>query len=351
LKYGCVMSRKFKDAIDAGDIELVRVLLDRNAALASTPIGWGPMLCPCKTEPLHYLSDAPFNQLWNHGKQEELAVVLIEAGALVDGLPASGETPLHGAASLGEVGVAEVLIDHGANIEAVATYPGIPHGTPLDFAVHFGMVDVVDLLFRRGATVLSARMAAGAGQLDPIEREFDLLQQNNDQLIDVYRCAAICDRFEIVEYLLANGVDVNTDIDGASALHWSAWEAKPNMVEFLMQRGADSTTKDRKHNLTPFGWAKHRRNEVGPRWGHDEVMRVLVSQCECQWRWRRYTGCPSPAARSVASSGPLPAQQSASLPSMTTAGTRWMPRLFARLATLASCMSSTSTSQDGQAML
>lgn len=269
------MSRKFKKAIDAGDIAGVGALLADNPSLASSLISWGPMLCPCKTEPLHYLSDAPFNQIWDHGKQADLAEVLIEAGAPVDGLPASGETPLHGAASLGEAGVAEVLIDHGANIETVASYPGIPHGTPLDFAVHFGMVNVVDLLVRRGALVASSRMAAGAGQRDRIASEFDLLQQNNEQLVDVFRCAAICDRMEIVEYLLANGVDVNTDIDGASALHWAAWEAKPKMVEFLLQRGANSTAIDQKHELTPLGWAKHRRKELGPRWGHDEVLELL----------------------------------------------------------------------------
>lgn len=100
-------------------------------------------------------------------------------------------------------------------------------------------------------------------------------QEEPDRQLDVFRCAAICDRIEIVEYLLANGIDVKSDIDGASALHWAAWEAKPKMVEFLLKRGADPTTKDQKHNLTPHGWAKHRRKELGPRWGHDEVMRVL----------------------------------------------------------------------------
>lgn len=271
------MSRKFKNAIDAGDIELARALLAEDPLLATKPISWGPMLRKCKTEPLHYLSDAPFNQLWNHGKQEELAVALIDAGAPIDGLPAFGETPLHGAVSLGEAGVAEVLIDHGANIEAVARYPGIPHGTPLDFAVHFGMVDVVDLLVRRGASVLSARMAAGAGQRDRIESEFDLLQQNNDQLNDVYRCATICDRIEIVEYLLSNGVDVNADIDGASALHWAAWEAKPKMVEFLLRKGADLTRQDTEHKSTAYDWAKHRGDQLGPRWGHPEVMSILAA--------------------------------------------------------------------------
>lgn len=269
------MSRKFKKAIDAGDVELVRELLAEMPTLASSPIKWGLTMCPCKSEPLHYLSDAPFNQIWNHGRQAELAEVLIEAGAPVDGLPTSGETPLHGAASLGEAGVARVLIDHGAKMEAIASYPGIPHGTPLDFAIHFGMVDVVDLLMGRGAEVVSTRMAAGAGQLERVRNEIDTLKQESEELVDVYRCAAVCDRVEVVEFLLANGLDVNTEIDGATALHWAAWEAKPRMVEFLLEQGADPNIQDGKYKSTPHGWANHRRNEIGPRWGHDQVMRIL----------------------------------------------------------------------------
>ena len=269
------MSRHLKRAIDAGDVDRAREVLASNPELASSPITWGPMFRTCQTEPLHYLSDAPFNQLWDHGKQAELAKVLVKAGAPVDGLPTSGETPLHGAASLGEAGVAAVLIDQGANMEAVAKYPGIPDGTPLDFAVHFGMVAVVDLLVCRGAKVLSLRMAAGAGQLDRVQSEFEALQQNADQLCDVFRCAAVCDRVEVIDYLLSRGVDVNQDINGATVLHWAAWEAKPKMVGMLLERGADLTIKDDKHNLTAGGWASHRRKEVGPRWGHEEVIQRL----------------------------------------------------------------------------
>ena len=61
-------------------------------------------------------------------------------------------------------------------------------------------------------------------------------------------------------------------------------------------------------------------------------------------------GCPNPAARSVDSSGPRPAQQPASVPSMTTAGTDRIPSCLARAITPASFMSSTLTSHDGQAM-
>jgi hypothetical protein len=44
-------------------------------------------------------------------------------------------------------------------------------------------------------------------------------------------------------------------------------------------------------------------------------------------------GCPNPAARRVASSGPRPTQQLASLPSIITAGMERTSRRLARLAT------------------
>ena len=75
----------FKAAIDAGDTELVKQMLESNPSLASSLITWGGPLNKCQTEPLHYLSAAPFNQIFNHGKQAELARVLLEAGATPDG--------------------------------------------------------------------------------------------------------------------------------------------------------------------------------------------------------------------------------------------------------------------------
>lgn len=262
-----------KKAIDSGDVVLVKRMLQREPKLASQRIRWGGLFNKCSTEPLHYLSDAPFNQIFTHGKQAEIARELLEAGAPVDGLPISGETPLHGAASLGEPSVAEVLIDYGANLETVARYPGIPDGTPLDFAVHFGMVEVVDVLVDRGAKLLSARMAAGAGKLNRLRDEYAVGKL--EQQLDVFRCAAVCDRIDVVAYLIDQGIDVNADIKGATVLHWAAWEAKPKMVEFLLELGADPSRRDLKHEMTPAGWAKHRGNELGPRWGHADVIRLL----------------------------------------------------------------------------
>jgi hypothetical protein len=60
-------------------------------------------------------------------------------------------------------------------------------------------------------------------------------------------------------------------------------------------------------------------------------------------------GCPTPAARRVASSTPCPAQQSASMPFITTAGTLRIPKLCARRATSGLCISNTVTSHEGHA--
>lgn len=270
------MSGTLKRAIDAGDVERVRTLVSKDPTVVSSSIHWGGLFNKCQTEPLHYLSDAPFNRIFSHGKQAEIARVLLEAGALPNGAPTSGESPLHGAASLGETEMAAALIDYGADLEVIASYPGIPHGTPLDFAVHFGMVDVVDLLVARGSRIVSARMAAGAGKLDMLVGEDCDYSIGNGEKLDVFRCAAVCDRLEIVAHLLVNeGMDVNVDIDGATVLHWAAWEAKPQMVEFLVGKGANATIRDRKHKMTARQWAEHRGKELGPRWKHHEVVAVL----------------------------------------------------------------------------
>src|SRR5262249_19571460 len=63
-----------------------------------------------------------------------------------------------------------------------------------------------------------------------------------------------------------------------------------------------------------------------------------------------YRACPTPAARRVASSTPRPAQQSASVPLITTAGTLRIPKLFACRATSGLCISNTVTSHEGHAI-
>jgi ankyrin repeat protein len=57
-----------------------------------------------------------------------------------------GATPLHDAALGGYAGVTELLLAHGAEINAV----GASGSTPLYQATAWGRLEVVDLLLRKG---------------------------------------------------------------------------------------------------------------------------------------------------------------------------------------------------------
>lgn len=58
-----------------------------------------------------------------------------------------GSTPLHGAASKGNVAVAEVLIKNGAEVNAILSYYG---ETPLDIAIRKEHKEMADLLRKHG---------------------------------------------------------------------------------------------------------------------------------------------------------------------------------------------------------
>lgn len=258
---------ELKEAIECGDVDGVKRLVSINPSLASSPIEWGHPT-PCRADPLHYVSDRAFVDRNRHDRQADIAVLLLEAGASVTGTNEE-ETLLHGAVSLGQAGVAMVLLDYGADIEATGQYPGIPDGTPLDFAVHFGMVESIDLLVQRGAEIKSARMAAGAGQLEKLK----LLPM--PEPADVLRCAVVCDRTHIVDWIFTQGLSVDTPVQQATCLHWAAWEGKPVMTDHLLKLGADRTCRDRNHDMTPREWAAFRRKGLGSGWGHDEVIARL----------------------------------------------------------------------------
>src|SRR5262245_19089865 len=88
---------------------------------------------------------------------EPVATMLVELGAPVEGDPGDSETPLVTAASYGDVDVARVLIEAGADIDVLAASDagGIPGGSALLHAGVFGFTDVVDLLVRSGAQIRS----------------------------------------------------------------------------------------------------------------------------------------------------------------------------------------------------
>ena len=58
---------------------------------------------------------------------------------------------------------------------------------------------------------------------------------------------------------------------GPPAIHLAAYDGNREMVDLLLELGADPTVKDHNFNATPSGWARHAHHESSPTWSPDEV--------------------------------------------------------------------------------
>jgi Ankyrin repeats (3 copies)/Ankyrin repeat len=126
------MSRKLIRAVEKGDIERVRKLLEegadvnkRSASFATNPLGMAA------------------------GKgQTEIAALLLDSGADVNSKDGIAWTALHSAAASGCTETAALLLDRGAPVNARDKYDR----TPLSMATEKGHTETVALLMKRGAT-------------------------------------------------------------------------------------------------------------------------------------------------------------------------------------------------------
>ena len=135
-------------AIRGGDIARLDGLLANNPGLAASRLGG---IAGGRT-PLHIVCDWP--GYFPNGPR--VASMLIEAGADLNDRGADdghGETPLHWTASSDDADVAAVLIDAGADLEALNWQPDYANGTPLDAAGGHGtrQDNVIEWLTNRGA--------------------------------------------------------------------------------------------------------------------------------------------------------------------------------------------------------
>ena len=104
-------------------------------------------------EPLiRALQERNLSEVWNL-ISDQPSLVQVEAGSL---------SPLHLAAQTGEVALARVLLDYGADLEAVHAHTW---STPLKYAVFFGKTDMVEFLVQRGANLENR----GGGSATPLE--------------------------------------------------------------------------------------------------------------------------------------------------------------------------------------
>ena len=264
-----------RQVLDSLDAQLLRELLSGHPELATEPLtGW----CDHRgVTPLGYVAMMRYDTTCGAWREVQgtaaLARELLRAGVPVDGAPGDAETPLMTAASYGDAEVAKVLVEAGASLTATATPDagGVPGGTALRHAAVFGMTEVAEVLLAAGASDIVHAAAAGsiAGMLTADTPDADR--------VAALRIAAEHGRLEVIDQLLATGTPIDgIDGDGSTALHEAAYSGRADSARHLLARGADPNRRDSRFNSTPLGWCRHRREELGPGHGHDEVEELLA---------------------------------------------------------------------------
>jgi ankyrin repeat protein len=231
---------------------------------------------PLGASPLHYVAMLRYDTSRDAWRDVPgagaLARALLDAGAPVEGDPLDAETPLMTAASYGDAEVARVLVEAGADLRATASPDagGVPGGTALRHAAVFDMAEVAEVLLAAGA--VDVVQAAAAGDLQGVLTA----DTPEPDRVAALRIAARHGRLEVIDELLAAATPVDgLDRDGSTALHEAAWSGRADSARRLLAHGADPTLRDNRFSSTPLGWCRHRRAELGPGHGHDEVEQVL----------------------------------------------------------------------------
>ena len=204
---------------------------------------------------------------------------LLRAGADVNRKERNdGMAPLHVAASEGQVAIAKMLLDAGADKNAKDS----DNQTPLQIAAFNGELEIVKMMLDAGADVnthddqgrSALHDASEEGRTAIVKLLLDaggLVNERDNNDDTPLHHSVRNGRVETVKLLLDAGADVNAkDSDGDSILHVAANRDDVEIVKLLLDAGANRNEKDQDGN-TPLGIAKLN--------GYDSVVKILGS-CE-----------------------------------------------------------------------
>ncbi|KAG0125660.1 ankyrin repeat-containing domain protein [Tuber indicum] len=186
-----------------------------------------------------------------------MAQLLVDRGINISSHNGDGETALHCAVTTGKVEMVELLLRNKANPNIGAKFGG--NILPLHIAAQNKGYDIVRLLLSHGAdinatdsegrTALSFAVSAEDEQMVKL-----LLDKTADIRLDDYHGATplhfACEKPDIpmVKLLLDNGADINAqDGDLWTPLHWAGQHV--NVVNFLVERGAKVTLKTKSGHM------------------------------------------------------------------------------------------------------
>ena len=296
-------AKELFQAIRRGEISAIRKVLDRDPKLIGTvdENGSTPLILAA-----YWAGAAEVKELLARGADPnakndsgvaalipatdnlESTRMLVEAGAEVNARTEAGDTALIVAAQrAGGARVVEYLLDKGANLKT-ATNDG---ATALHRAAECGDVDVLKLLVDKGADVDAQRKSPFGGRTPLASAvvfghgaavRYLLSKGAKANIGDAGLSRAVFQgNVEIVKALLEAGVEVKNrgnqafpgfgGFEPILALACFSYNADPQIVRMLLDRGADPAAKSQQ-GRTPLELARER--------GYEDVARLLVQAIE-----------------------------------------------------------------------
>jgi ankyrin repeat protein len=157
---------------------------------------------------------------------------------------------------------AQLLLDHGAEVDGIGGHPAYGGHTPYELALLHGHTEVAELLAAAGASAAldetgiftAACMRADADAVSTLGPQ--LLAQVLTRTPELINRAAKQRKSAAVRLLVAIGFDVNHR-SRSTPLHEAAWNDDVETARTLIELGADPAIRDTEHDSPPLGWAEH----------------------------------------------------------------------------------------------
>ncbi|XP_071325726.1 B-cell lymphoma 3 protein homolog [Trachinotus anak] len=170
-------------------------------------------------------------------QQADMVDVLLRAGADPAALDRNGQTALHLCCEYNQRECLSVVLSRSSSSTCLESrnYEGL---SPLHLAVLLGHKDLARMLLDAGADINAMDIKSGQSPL------MHAVESNN---------------VDMVHFLIENGCDVNSQsYSGNTALHSACGRGQVDTVRLLLKSGADSSLKNY-HNDTPVMVAKNKK--------------------------------------------------------------------------------------------
>lgn len=214
------------------------------------------------------LPHRPLHIAAGHG-DDTLLRVLLEEGANKDAVTTDGFSALHCAAAKGALPCVALLLEIG--VDANLKSGGPESRTPLHAAAVRGDPDIVGELLRCGAQV----------------------DVTDSDLTTALHIAAANGNLEVARCVIEAGANVNvTNVEGDTPLHLACMMLNHRVAKLLLSREADETAVN-KYNSTPADVLKGYLMEDGRGHGNPTLVNMIswmLARAPADRAWRRKSG-------------------------------------------------------------